>query len=222
MQTDAAKWKPAAFREIVRKSARSLNVRNTTLMVLNEFLAVLNYKTGLTRMGTPRLCERLGREEKSVKLALQELRSLGLLYYEGRAGRGKTALYGLGYTREAVADYNQRQQEKERGVIFTPLCVGRYLEKGGIKIHKGGNNIPQRGDNNSPPSSIVSIYQGEGIDPASRGAVPDAPDGGCTVEPVLPAEDRPKRPLLAGETPYQAIARWDREDAEALRAGLEL
>jgi len=221
MQTDAPKWRVTSYREIVKASARELEIRNTAWMVLGELLAVMNYKTGLARIGTPRICDKIGRCERSVKAGLQVLRDVGLIYYEGRAGGGKTALYGFRYTRDAVFNHNQIQSERRRA-NFAPLIVGQYLDKGCKILPQGVQKIQSRGAKIAPPSSSVNIYQEDDKAPAGRGAVPDAPDGGCTVEPVSPTADRPKRPMLAGEKPYQWVERLDREDAEALRASLEL
>ena len=206
-----APFKPSSYRTIIECSARELDVRNTSWMVLKELLAVMSYANGSARISTPRLCERVGRSERAVKTALQELRDKGLIYWLGRAGRGKTALYGFRYTRAAVQTFNQEceQSEKKRGAIFTPLCVGEYHEKEGKFFHKGVQIFPQRGANFAPPSPLVSIYQQEDEAPAGRGAVPDDAKGVCTVDP------------WDGTEPYSNyLGRVAASEREALRAAM--
>ena len=124
-------------------------------MILEQFLRVMNYTTGHARVGTPKICEKVGCSERTAKTHLQTLREAGIIYYVARAGRGKTALYGFRYTREAVIEYNQNMAQK-RGANFAPLSVGRYLEKGCNFFPKGVQILPKRGANFAPPSSYVN------------------------------------------------------------------
>lgn len=152
MQIDSTKpkWKPSAFRAVVKLSAQQLGIRNTAVPVLFALLDVINYSTGLARTGTPKLCEKVGRSERAVKTALQQLREAGLIYWQHRAGGGKTALYGFRYTREAVIAYN------ERGAIFAPLIVGEYWVEGCNSFQKGVQKTQIRSANIAPPSPMVN------------------------------------------------------------------
>lgn len=199
-------FKPASLRAVVRASARELEIRNTAWMVLGELLRCVNYRSGTARISTPLICENIGRSERAVKTGLQQLRDAGVIYWVGRAGRGRTALYAFGYTLEAVKAHNATCK---RGAEFAPLSVGGYITKGCNSFPKGVQNLPERGANFAPPSPSVNKYQQEGREkaPASRGAGPDDAVGVCPVRP------------WDGKEPYgHYLDRVKAREREALRA----
>jgi len=214
----AATWKPAAFRTVVKATARQVGIKNTAVIVLFELLSVVNYRTGHARTGTPAMCEKVNKSERTVKTALQQLRDLGLIYYVSRAGGGRTAVYGFRFSREAVIQFNEKQTEK-RGAIFAPLSVGQYWDKEGNYCSQDVQKTHLRGAKIAPPSPSVNKSKGI-IAPASRGAGSDDAKGVYPVasngQKAITGKRRPKD----GESAGDVVARWDREDKEALRAAM--
>ncbi len=209
MKTTSEKpsWKPAALRAIVKSSARQLNVRNTALQVLHVLLDVVNYQTGHARTGTPKLCEKLGRCERAVKTGLQQLRELGIIYYVGRAGGGKTALYAFRYTRESVMSYNQRQSKS--GAVFAPLVTGEYWEEGCKNFLNGVQKNPERGANVTPPSPIVSNSQRNEDTPSRR-----------EVDKVPSRDPSARTDALTPVSKFDAVTILGRKGVRATAAGL--
>lgn len=110
---------------------------------------------------------RTGRSEKTVKVALQTLRNMGIIvpiaYPNG--GHGRSPVYRLLILNHAVVMYNQG---KTTGEKFTPEDVGDILDNRGKKSQQQGKIFPTTGEKNTPPTDQSYLNKGEKETP-SRG-----------------------------------------------------
>ena len=185
--------------------ARSLSKRERA--VLNVLLSHINYESGQSRPGRKAIKLQSGyTSDRSIDRSLKFLRDNGIIvplaYLTG--GRGWATCYGF-----CLPAWAGLTPADGAGVSHDPFDTNPRKP-----VSKPPQSSQQTPANGADPTERTE-RTGRDIAPAGRGAVPDAPDGGCTVAPVSPTADLPKRSMLAGETAHQAVARWDREDKEA-------
>lgn len=108
---------------------------------------------------------RTGRSEKTVKVALQTLRNMGIIrpiaYPNG--GHGRSPVYRILYLDHAVVMYNQ---DKTTGEKFTPEDAGDILNNRGKKFQQQGKIFPPTGVKNTPPTN--QSYSNKGVEETPR------------------------------------------------------
>jgi hypothetical protein len=147
----------AALRSIVKASATQIGIRNSELIVLNILLDCMGYKTEQARCSRATMVVKAGRCEKTIKKAMTNLRATGIIYAVAypMGGKGCSPVYQFRVTFEAVKAYNATKT----GEKIYPLTKCQLLDNGGRNFHKQGNNIPQTGEENSPPSKVSSLIK---------------------------------------------------------------
>lgn len=193
----------AALRQIVKLTATELGVRNSALMVLNTLLDCMTYNTEQARCSRAKLMIKIGRTEKTVKVALKELRDVGIIYPVAypQGGAGRCPVYMFRVTPNAVRFYNSNKT----GEKIYPLTKCALIEKGGKNFQKEGKKIPERGVKITPPSKVSSLNKGN-EERASR------PHGLSTDGLRLcPATNQPKTftEFCKGVTYVEARTLWD-------------
>ena len=212
------KIRPGAFRAVVKATAAEMGIRNTALQVLYVYLDALSFQNGQARVGRTTLMDRLGRSEKAIKTAMQQLRSAGIIDCVAypRAAPKKTPVYRFCVSMSAIEAHNSRCK---RGAEFSPRWPVMILETRGKNFQDEGQIFPERGEKITPPSSDSQKLSESG--PACGVARNDTPSrrDGANVSAEQRAEDTRQFSRWVDQYGYGRAREMERErDAARLAA----
>lgn len=216
-------YKKSLYTRAVIEAVEGKSIRNSALIILYYLCKWSKADSPITDQSKSQIAAACGRDLKTVKAAMAQLREVGCIRPIARqsggrlknaGGRGASVVYRL----EIVSD---------RGEKITPLPNDENEAIGGKKFPlKGGKNFHNRGVKNSPPNmNQIKTKEGEGaarggggfrpvLDVAQGGNPHGAQDGaGREIDQDARAEYR--RALLACDgNAYKALALVDQWRAD--------
>lgn len=157
-------YKKSLYTRAVIEAVEGKSIRNSALIILYYLCKWSKADSPITDQSKSQIAAACGRDLKTVKAAMAQLRDVGCIRPIARqsggrlknaGGRGASVVYRL----EIVSD---------RGEKITPLPNDENEAIGGKKFPlKGGKNFHNRGVKNSPPNmNQIKTKEGEG---AARG-----------------------------------------------------
>lgn len=187
--TERKKGFVRAHERAVKAFARQQGItKGSAYVVLEKLLERRNYKTLTAFRSREDLIEDTGYCDKTVKKAMAKLRKTGVIEavaYE-HGGRGCATVYKF------------RQNTEKGGSNVTPYeGSGDPDENGGTFVPKGGNKVPETGEQKTPPTTRQEFnMEGPGV-------------AGANGEPPSRRQEAPLRPQTPEE---QALfSQWERD-----------
>ena len=172
------KKRNAATRSIVRMTATEMGIRNTALQVLWLLTDCIGYSTGTARISRDVCMAKLGRCEKTIKIAFRDLRRIGIIYPVAYAGGGhrRSPVYRFRMHETALMAFNE-DRRAHKYMPEDPADI--ILNNGGEILQQRGRKIPPHPKKSSiikeaPPSAALiraTIAVSAGIKWVLRGRI---------------------------------------------------